>query len=121
MIKPLALSLASIALVAGCDGKPLTFEHTPVQAKRFYADTFQDAPFDTGQVTVLSAEHGDLHTFTLRPCGDGLVCGTRQGTVAKAPDYYVVTGAYAGRIFYLSPGGDGWVKRDGQLIQIAWD
>ncbi|MCO4843586.1 MAG: hypothetical protein KC439_11890, partial [Yoonia sp.] len=81
MIKPLALSLASIALVAGCDGKPLTFEHTPVQATRFYADTFQDAPFDTGQVTVLSAEHGDLHTFTLRPCGDGLVCGTRQGTV----------------------------------------
>ncbi|MDG1376273.1 MAG: hypothetical protein P8P56_04470 [Yoonia sp.] len=121
MLKSLALPIIALTLLSACGGKPLTFPNMPIQATRAYADSFQDAPFDTGEISVISAEHGEMHTFTLRPCGDMLVCGADQGSVIKAPDYYVVTGAYAGRTFYISSGGDGWVKRAGVLYPMAWN
>lgn len=121
MLKSLALPIATMTLLGACNGKPLTFAPMPLVAKRFYAENFQDKPFDTGAISVISTEHGDLHTFDLRPCGAGSVCGSRQGQVVNTPDYYVVANAYAGRTFYIAPGGSGWVKRDGALYDIAWN
>jgi len=117
MLKTISLPIAAIALLTACSGEPVTYEATPVSIKRAYADSFQDMPFDTGEISVVAEEGGDLQTFTLRPCGDGHVCGARQGDVVKAPDYHVVTGAYAGRIFCVSPGGDGWIKQNGTFFR----
>ena len=120
-------SAFAITSLAACEpGKPLTFEQTPLPATRAYAATFQDQPFDTGPVSIVAEEYGELHTYTLAPCrGGATVCqGSAHGRAALlqwTPDYAVVTGAYHGRTFYLSPGGDGWMKRHGQLIPLAWD
>lgn len=111
-----------MALLAACGGKPLTFEATPVFAHRFYADRWQDKPFDEGAISVLSEEHGDLHTYTLTPCHGGAnVCGDSVGHLQVTPDYYVITNAYDGRTFYISPGGDGYVKINGVFTTIAWN
>lgn len=93
----------------------------PAVARQAFGETFQDHPFDSGPVTVLAEEHGELHSFTLTPCGAAHICGSRRGLAVKKPAYWVVSGAYAGRDFYLSPGGDGWVKRDGAYHPVAWN
>ncbi|MCO4848471.1 MAG: hypothetical protein KC448_10930 [Yoonia sp.] len=121
-MKMLPLSLIVAALLSACTGGDgLTWTDTPVGAHRFYADNFQDHPFDTGPITVLSEEHGDLRSYTLRSCGADQVCGAGKGRVVRTSDYWVVTGAYAERIFYVSAGGDGWVKHGGALTPIAWN
>lgn len=121
MFKPFAITPVALTLLGACDGKPLTFGATPLAAKRIYAESFQDTPFERGEISVISTEHCELHTFTLRPCGGENVCGSRKGHVVATPDYHVVTDAYAGRIFYISPGGDGWVKLNGTLYPVAWN
>lgn len=121
-MKTVSLSLIAIAILTACTGgNGLPMKNLPVETHRFYADKFQDHPFDSGPISVLSEEHGDLKTYTLRPCGEDHICGSRKGHVTKAPDYWVVTGTYAGRIFYVSAGGDGWVKHGSELIPIAWN
>ncbi|MEY1557687.1 hypothetical protein AB3Y40_18810 [Yoonia sp. R2331] len=122
----LALTLPLLALTACAPGEPLTFEQNPVQVQRAWANAFSDQPFDTGPVTILTEEHGELHSYTLAPCrGGATVCAGsthgRAATLQMTPDYAVVTGAYAGRTFYLSPGGDGWMKKNGQFVPLAWD
>ena len=113
-------TLAALTLAA-CNGKPLTMEGLPITAIRAYADTFQDHPFDEGPVSIIAEEHGELHTYKLRACHGGeKVCGTRAVPLLRAPDYFVAENAYPGRTFYLSPGGDGWMKVGGRLIGIAW-
>jgi hypothetical protein len=121
MLKSLSLSVAALSLLAACNGKPLTFSGTPVQVKRAYADSFQDKPSDTSAISVVTEEHGELHTYTLTPCGEGHVCGARQGSLTKTPDHYVVSGAYAGRTFYVAAGGSGLIKRDGAFYPMAWN
>ncbi|MEJ6398325.1 hypothetical protein [Yoonia sp. 208BN28-4] len=129
MMKTVAAT-AMIALLAACQG---TGDRAAVVAEqfvwdatqdvnRFYADTFQDAPFDSGPVSVLTEEHGELHTYTLTPCRAGTrVCGTRAGHLSRNADFYILTGAYHGRTFYFSPGGDGFVKRGSHYIPMAWN
>lgn len=98
----------------------LTFSANTVG--RVFADGLQDAPFDSGPVSILTEEHGELHTFELTTCQSGThICGARAGHLQRAPDYYVMSGAYAGRTFYLSPGGDGYVKRNGEYMPLAWN
>lgn len=121
MFKSISLSIAALALLAACDGKPLTFSGTPVQVKRAYADAFQDKPFDTGAISIVAEEHGELHTFTLRPCGADNVCGARQGQLVKTADHYVISNAYGGRTFYIAAGGSGYIKRDGAFYPLAWN
>lgn len=121
-MKMFPLSLFAAIILSACSGaEGLTANGTLVGLHRLYADNFQDHPFDTGPITVLSEEYGDLRSYTLRPCGAGYVCGAHQGHVVVAPDYWVVTGAYAGRVFYVSAGGDGWIKHGGALALIAWN
>lgn len=121
MVKSFALSVIAITLLGACAGKPFTMPNVPAGVTRAYAKAFQDTPFERGEISVLAEEYGELHTYKLRPCGGDHICGVRQGTLVKAPDYYVVTDAYSGRIFYVSPGGDGYLKRDGSLYPIAWN
>lgn len=109
-----------LTLLAACEYGPVPGPPLPLAVQRAYADTVQDHPFDDGAISVLAEEHGELHTFTLRPCGQDRICGARRGKVVRAPDYWVVTGAYSGRTFYISPGGDGWIKRSGRYYPLAW-
>ena len=115
--------IVSATLVACTEGKPLPYPvGDPAEAARYYADLFQDQPFDEAAVKVVVAERGDLRTFTLRPCQNGArICGARAGSVEVTPDYYVVSGAYPGRTFWLSPGGDGYMERGGVRTNLAWN
>lgn len=116
------LGLVALTGLSACYGKPLTWEGNPVAVQRFYADTFQDQPFDVGPVSVIAEERGEMRTYLLRPCANNTrVCGTRTGTLERTPDLAVVRGAYAGRVFYLSPGGDGYMVRNGRTIPLAWN
>ena len=121
MRKSIITGVALTAL-AGCFGEPLTFEATPLAVERYYAATFQDQPFDEGAVTVLWAQHGELRSYRLTPCGNNThICGARAGHLTKTPDYSIVTDAYPGHVFYLSPGGDGVLRHHGQDTPIAWN
>jgi len=112
----------ALAGLAGCIGEPLGFEPTPVAVERYYAETFQDQPFDAGAVSILTEEHGELHTYLLTPCRNNTrICGSRTGTLSETPDLKIVSGAYPGITFYLSPGGDGYMIRHGRTIPLAWN
>jgi hypothetical protein len=123
MIRFMSAVFVSATLVACTDGKPLAYPwEIPVEVARVYADLFQDKPFDEAAVKVVATEHGDLRTFTLRPCQNGArICGADAGTVEVTPDYYVVSGAYPGRTFWLSPGGDGFTDWSGVRSNLAWN
>lgn len=85
---------------------------------------YRDLPFETGVVHVLANEHGDLHTYTLTPCRSSTrICGGtgRVGQVERTEDFFVVTGAYRDRTFYLSPGGDGYLTWRGINRDLAWN
>ncbi|MBB5720584.1 hypothetical protein FHS72_000188 [Loktanella ponticola] len=121
MIRLMSAVLATAALVACTEGQPLA-GGAPAQASRFYADVFQDKPFDEAAVKVVVSEAGELRTYTLRPCNSGAgVCGATTGAYQVTPDYYVVSGAYPGRTFWLSPGGDGYMSRGGVNTNLAWN
>jgi hypothetical protein len=123
MIRLMSAVLATATLVACTDGQPLPSEiDVPSEAARYYADLFQDKPFDEAAVKVVVAERGDLRTFTLQPCQNGVrICGSQTGSVETTPDYHVVSGAYPGRTFWLSPGGDGYMVRGGVRTDLAWN
>ena len=123
-------ALAGLAMLGACSqADRATFEAQLTafdlikETERAYADSYQDLPFDRGTVYVVANEHGDLHTYALTPCGGAHVCGAtgHVGRVQRTPDYFVVTGAYAGRTFYLSPGGDGYLKWRGVYRDLAWN
>lgn len=87
-------------------------------------EAYRDKPFDSGTVYVVANEHGDLHTYSLTPCRGGThICGGagQVGHVTRTQDYFVVTGAYRGRTFYLSPGGDGYLTWRGVDRDLAWN
>lgn len=113
--------LLTLGVLAACDEVPTTSGTAPVVVHRAYADSFQDHPFDEGAITVLAEEHGELRSFVLRPCGGNAICGASTGRLLRTRDYWVVKGAYPGRDFYVSAGGDGWVKRSGAYHPIAWN
>ena len=122
----LILTLACLGLAACTGGKPITVDGTPLQAPRFWANAVQDQPFDTGPVTIIASERGLLRSYTLVPCrgGDAVCGGSLNGPVAQvtvAPDFDIIAGAYPGRVFYLSPGGDGIMKIGRQSIPVAWE
>lgn len=128
MIRLMSAVLATATLVACTDGQALPERiDVPAQASRTYAELFQDQPFDTASISVVATEQGRfgrdiLRTFELRPCQNGAhVCGTRTGSVQQTPDYYVVTGAYPGRTFHLSPGGDGYMQSAAGTAVVAWN
>ena len=91
---------------------------------RAWDQAYRDMPFDSGTVYVVANEHGDLHTYSLTPCRGGThICGGsgHVGHLSRTEDYFVVTGAYSGRTFYLSPGGDGYLTWRGVDRDLAWN
>lgn len=123
MIRMMFALTATVTLVACTDGKPLPAPaDVSVEASRYYADVFQDQPFDTAGISVVATERDTLRTFALRPCQGGTrICGARAGTLQQTPDYYIVRGAYPGRVFHLSPGGDGFMRTAAGNTNIAWN
>ncbi len=82
------------------------------------------AAASTGTVYVVAEEHGELHTYSLRPCRGGTrICGGAGGVghLQRTEAFDIVTGAYPHRVFYLSPGGDGILKWRGVERDLAWD
>lgn len=122
----IAALLSALALTACAPGDLTLKQQLPLVAQQEYAAQFQDAAFDTGEVTVLVEEHGELHSYTLSPCrGNTTVCAGssrgRAGSLGWEDDHLVVRGTYAGRTFHLSPGGDGFMMRGGRSAPLAWD
>lgn len=101
-----------------------SFEAIDRAAYRGFASTYSETPFEFGAMSIVSAEHGELHTYTLVPCGESVCAGSAQGPrgrVEQTPDFVIVTGLY-NRTFWLSPGGDGaLVRSDGETVPLAWD
>jgi hypothetical protein len=121
------LGLASLSACAtydvGFDPDSLTWENYLLSAERDFDEAYRDIPFERGQVDVVANEHGDLHTYSLTPCGGAHICGGSGGVgrVTRTPDFFVVTGAYRDRTFYLSPGGDGILTWRGVNRDLAWN
>jgi len=122
------LALAALSAVSGCsitDEQYYAAEEAFNEGARQAVDeAYRDLPFDTGAVYVVANEHGDLHTYSLTLCGgETRVCGGtgHVGRVERTTDFYVVTGAYRDRTFYLSPGGDGYLTWRGVELDLAWN
>lgn len=124
-------ALAGLAMLGACDAADIQSFGAQIESLDLLAETdrdideaFRDKPFDTGTVYVVANEHGDLHTYSLTPCRGGThICGGsgHVGHVQRTEDFYIVTGAYRGRTFYLSPGGDGYLKWRGVDRDLAWN
>ncbi|MFO7804741.1 MAG: hypothetical protein R6V30_03610 [Paracoccaceae bacterium] len=112
----------TLVALAGCVGAPLTFDEDPIIKDGELWIAFQDVPFNSGPVSVVTAEHGDLRTYALTPCRNGeSICGDRVGSLSLIPGYWVIEGAYPDRTFYLSPGGDGVLKIGPASTTLAWE
>ena len=121
MLKIASGCVALLALAA-CGGKPLPAFWDSDVYQAYYAENYQAHPFDDGPVSIVTAEHGEMRTYHLKPCRNGTrVCGNRAAELVKEQHYYVVSGAYHGRAFYLSPGGDGWLKKGDTITPLAWN
>lgn len=126
-----ALALSGLLALSACDLARVEQQIVQVASidyvaatNRAFAEAYQDQPFDRGTVYVVAEEHGDLHTYTLTPCRGGThICGGSGGVghLQQTPDFDIVTGAYPGRTFYLSPGGDGILKWRGVERDLAWN
>lgn len=124
-------AIAGLMMLGGCMTVDLNAAATQLEWDNLTAETrrdidaaYRDLPFDTGTVYVVANEHGDLHTYSLTPCRGGThVCGGsgHVGHLRRTADYFVVTGAYRDRIFYLSPGGDGILTWRGVNRDLAWN
>ena len=124
-------------LLAGCAGwtvRPLTpaeeaslgWDALSADVRRAYAAEFQDIPFADGAISVVAPDGHEMRTYRLVPCAAGRhVCAGSahgpRGHVDVTLDYWIVRGLY-GATFYLSPGGDGGLRRPGHPdTWLAWE
>lgn len=130
-MRRLAAILTLIAL-AGCAGAPrvtqddLRYDTWRAEWRRTFQASYYEIPFEKGAVSVVAEEHGALRTYILVPCrGGAAICGEmlhgRAGSLTRTPDYVAISGAYAGRVFYLQPGGTGVLRRGGVTSPLAWE
>ncbi|SLN43566.1 hypothetical protein [Roseisalinus antarcticus] len=88
-------------------------------------DAYQTLPFEDGALHVVAPEHGSMRTYRLVPCGGGArICAGsahgRAGHVSRGAEFYEVSGTYSGHTFFLSPGGDGYMRVFHRQVPIAW-
>ncbi|WP_296418884.1 hypothetical protein [Pseudooctadecabacter sp.] len=123
-------ALAGFILFGACSVADITREAEALRVQNLTDETrrawdvaYRDLPFDRGTVYVIANEHGDMHTYSLQPCGTGHICGGNghRGHVERTADFFVVTGAYPHRTFLLSPGGDGYLNWRGVYRDLAWN
>ena len=128
-----ALALVAALGLAGCGGigssvseESLDYDAWTTQMRRSFAASYLEQPFADGTVHVIAEERGEMRTYILVPCRGGTrICGEtlrgQAGHLMQQPDYTVVTGAYAGRTFFLAPGGSGVVQRGARETPLAWE
>lgn len=118
-----ACSIADVSRDLTDGAEALRVQSVTDQTRRAWDHANRDLPFDTGVVYAIANEHGEMHTYSLRPCGGDHICGGtgHRGHVTRTPDFFVVTGAYPGRTFLLSPGGDGYLTWRGVNRDLAWN
>ncbi|WP_439141363.1 hypothetical protein [Pseudooctadecabacter sp.] len=123
-------SLTALIALGACSvadlnhgAEDLRFNALTDETRRAWDVANRDLPFDGGTVYIIANEHGDMHTYALRPCGGDHICGAngQRGHVERTADYFVVTGAYPHRTFLLSPGGDGYLNWRGVYRDLAWN
>lgn len=129
-------ALVAAASLAGCETvglNPVNWQavHASVASadlmtdtRRAFAEAYQDQPFELGAISVVAEEHGELHTYSLTPCQNNThICGGtgRAGHLRQTADYDVVSDAYSGRTFFLSPGGSGYLMWRGEQHPLAWE
>jgi len=116
------LLLIAVTGLAACEGGlPMSFNAAPDEISRPFSAAFRDQPFDTGPVTVMTRENGNLMSYVFELCGPDAVCsGARRGKLEQQPDHIVITGTHAGRAFHLSSGGDGYMQWRGVQTPLAW-
>lgn len=125
------LAVIGLVAIAGCDlpevtPEQLEFANLAAETRRAYDDAYRTIPFADGPVSVIASEGGMLRTFALVPCQGGTrICAGslrgRAGALTVTPDYWIVTGLYGNRHFYLSPGGDGAIVRGRTQNWLAWN
>jgi len=123
------LSMLGLAACAPLNPGPgwggLSYDALRAETRRDIDEAYRDLPFDSGAVSVLVTERSALKTYQLLPCGGNHICAKsasgQRGHMQRTEDYFVVTGAYAGRVFYLSPGGDGYVMLGTARTALAWN
>lgn len=119
-----AFAVGCLALMAGCttiDSATLSWDNLTAETNRDLRQALYEIPFSEGPISIIVTESGKMRTYALRPCGATVCAGNARGTLTRTDDYWVVTGAYRGRTFYLSPGGDGYMLRNGAYFPLAWD
>ncbi|SHI82166.1 hypothetical protein [Wenxinia saemankumensis] len=133
MRTPTFPALAALALLAACaapsvqlpEEESMEWRALRAEIGRTYADVFQDFPFESGPVAVLTTDsRGELRSYTFARCGETVCAGSAhgpRGRILPSLDYTVIDGLY-GQRFYLSPGGDGAVLRaNGHHSWLAWE
>lgn len=124
-------ALAGLVVLAGCETDPeggiRTDTRFPVAARQAFQEAYQPLPFAEGAVRVISPDAQDptMRTWRLVPCQQGTrVCADtahgRAGHVTRGAEFWQVSGAYPGRVFYLSPGGDGYMTDGHVAVPLAW-
>lgn len=122
-MRRITLTLTAIVGLAACaPGAPGTFGGATLAVSEAISGHIGDTPLDTGPVTVLTEEHGALHSYTFASCGEGTVCsGARRGLAEMSDEGLKITGTHAGRTFYLTPGGGGRLELGGVVHPLAWE
>lgn len=133
MLQPAKFTLLvfGLGLLSGCGGPKLDAARQAVYAlgtgtDQYVANSFRDVAFEEGRVAVVAEMDGKLRTFWLVPCGDGtrICAGGPNGRAvpfSRTLDFTIVSGAYRGRDFYLSPGGDGLIIAPDGQHPLAWE
>jgi hypothetical protein len=128
----LPAALAALIALSACAPGPYspetsTYAFLETEAYRMFAATYSETPFENGGMDIVAIERGDMRTFRLVPCRGGTaICAGglhgAAGTLTRTPDYWIVSGIYGGRSFYLSPGGDGAIYYgQNRAAALAWN
>jgi hypothetical protein len=129
-MRKIAVGILGASLLAGCsdgfDMAQLEYANIDRAVSRQFSSTHDMQPFAEGAVSIVVTEHGALETYTLDPCRNGthICAGSPSGRAGHLHDgalWDVVSDAYRNRIFYLSPGGSGYMKRGNDYLPLAWD
>jgi hypothetical protein len=127
----ISATILVIGALSGCAVTPalqdqLGYPNIAAPGDRVLDKLFRDTPFAEGPVSVVTTENGRLRSYLLVPCREGtMICaGGAHGHAAPLtsdPDFTIVAGAYRGREFRLSPGGDGLVITRTGRYPLAWE
>jgi hypothetical protein len=133
LLKSVAAGMIGVLALAGCsDLKPMflaDLAEVREDASRPVMDIYYDAqgrPFAKGPISIVADDDGVLRMFQLYPCGTNTACyasanGRRLG-VKRELHLTVITGIEPGHVYYLSPGGEGYIVAHGErATRLAWE